>query len=288
VGASGTIRSIERVVTQAGWSDYGITAASLRKLRKALIAAGSVDNLRLKGMSKSRAQVIPGGFAVLAGAFATLNIDRMEAADGALREGVLYDLVGRIRHEDVRGRSVTALARRYHVDAGQAERVEATALHLASQVAGEWGLDEAVWHRQLAWAAQLHEVGLDISHSQYHKHGGYIVSNTDLAGFSRQEQQTLAVLVRAHRRKFPEAQFGDLPDDGIHTARRLAVLLRLAVVLHRGRSPAALPAVELRAEGDSLRLTFPPSWLEAHALLAADLEEEADYLRAAGFNLRFA
>lgn len=285
VGASGTIRAIDRTLRENGWSDGAIGPDGLERLRKALIAAGHVDRLNLKGLGGERAQVIPGGFAVLSGAFRQLDLERLDAADGALREGLLYDLLGRIRHEDVRSASVVGLARRYHADAAQAARVETTAGYLLAQVADDWGLQGQARGRILAWAAQLHEVGLDISHSQYHKHGAYIVGWSDLAGFSRDEQQVLATLVRAHRRKFPLGQFRDLPGGWADTAMRLAVLLRLAVVLHRGRSPNPLPAVTLRARESELALAFPAGWLDRHPLARADLEEEAAYLANAGFAL---
>lgn len=285
VGASGTIRAIERILRESGWSPGGITPAGLQRLRKALVAAGHVERLALKGLGAERAQVIPGGFAVLAGAFEHLGLERMEAADGALREGLLYDLLGRIRHEDVRSASVTGLARRYHADAAQAARVETTALYLLDQAAAGWRLEGAATRRMLGWAAQLHEAGLDISHSQYHKHGAYIVGWSDLAGFSRDEQQVLATLVRAHRRKFPLGQFRELSGDWRRTAVHLGVLLRLAVVLHRGRSPQPLPAVTLAVDGRELALRFPAGWLERHPLARADLEEEAAYLANAGFTL---
>ncbi|HKJ96044.1 MAG TPA: exopolyphosphatase [Gammaproteobacteria bacterium] len=288
VGASGTIKALEGVIFQAGWSARGITPDGLKRLRKALISAGHIDKLNLKGLSERRAQVIPGGFAVLAGAFDALDIERMEFADGALREGALYDLRGRIWHEDVRARSVRALAERYHVDSEQAARVEETACMLLSQVRESWGLSDEIDDQILRWAAHLHEIGLDISHSQYHKHGEYIAAYSDLAGFSREEQRTLAVLVRTHRRKFPSSLFADLPAGWGETARRLAVLLRLAVLFHRGRSDQPLPPVSLTADGDRVQLSLEGGWLDSHPLLAADLREEADALAGGGITLSYA
>ncbi len=211
----------------------------------------------------------------------------MEAADGALREGALYDLVGRIRHQDVRSAAIEALAARYHVDVSHARRVETTAVALLERVARSWRLADETAEQVLRWAARVHEVGLDISHSQYHKHGSYIVGHSDLAGFSREEQRELAALVRVHRRKFAAAPFRELGDDRAARARRLAVLLRLAIVLHRGRSPVGLPDVQVAVDDDHLVLTFPPGWLGSHPLAEADLRAEADYLAAAGFTLRF-
>lgn len=288
LGASGTIKAIDSVLQANGWSAHGINANGLKKLRKAVIDAGRIDKLGLKGLSERRAQVLPGGLAVLSGAFEALGIEQMEYADGALREGALYDLLGRIRDEDVRGGTVAAMADRYHVDWNHVDGIRQTALALLDQVRQDWELEDALNERLLTWAAELHEIGLDISHSGYHKHGAYIVTYADMAGFSREEQRLLAALVRGHRRKFPKGAFDELPGDWARAGRRLAVLLRLAVVLRRGRNEHALPAFKLSANRDKLRLTFPGGWLEGHPLAAADLEEEAEQLTHGGFKLSVA
>jgi exopolyphosphatase/guanosine-5'-triphosphate,3'-diphosphate pyrophosphatase len=285
LGSSGTIKAIDSVLQAHGWSEKGITPGGLKKLRKAIIDAGRIDKLKLSGLSERRAQVLPGGVAVLSGAFEALGIELMEYADGALREGALYDLLGRIQHEDVRAGTVAAMAQRYHVDLNQVDGVRQTALALLDQVRQDWGLVDELNDRLLTWGAELHEIGLDISHSGYHKHGAYIVSHADMAGFSREEQRLLAALVRAHRRKFANKAFDGLPADWARAGRRMAVILRLAVVLRRGRSEEALPDIALSVDGDKLTLRFPEGWLEAHPLAAADLEEEAGFLAGGGFQL---
>lgn len=288
LGASGTIKAIDSVLEANGWSEQGITAAGLKKLRKAVIDAGSIGKLNLKGLSERRAQVLPGGLAVLSGAFEALGIERMEYADGALREGALYDLLGRIRHEDVRARTVEAMAERYHVDRAQVASVRATALDFLAQARGAWQLGDEHNERLLSWAAELHEIGLDISHSGYHKHGAYIISHADMAGFSREEQRLLAALVGVHRRKFRNKAFDELPGDWARAGRRLAVLLRMAVVLQRGRHQDTLPDIGLTVREDKVGLRFPAGWLDDHPLAAADLDEEASFLAGGGFELSFA
>jgi exopolyphosphatase/guanosine-5'-triphosphate,3'-diphosphate pyrophosphatase len=139
----------------------------------------------------------------------------------------------------------------------------------------------------LSWAARLHEIGVMVSHSQYQKHGAYLLANADLAGFTRQEQAVLAALVLGHRRRFPVQAFLALPAGVQACARRLCVILRLAVLLHRGRSPISKPSPELHAAGDSLSLGFPDDWLCAHPLTQLELEEEATLLGAAGITLGF-
>jgi len=287
-GSSGTVRAVQTVVRAQGWSEETITLASLERLRDVLLEAGSVKKVRLVGLSPQRRPVFPGGVAILLAVFKALKIQTMRAAEGALREGLVYDLLGRIREEDVRDRSVDALADRYHVDRQQAQRVERTALACLDRVAKSWRLGGQDQRRRLCWAARLHEIGLDIAHSHYHRHGEYIIAMSDLFGFSRQGQMLLAILVRAHRRKFPVEPFRELPGKQGRAAERLAVLLRLAVVLHRSRSPDPLPAFSLRPGRGSLELRFPPGWLDANPLTRADLEQETGYLSKAGFELSFA
>jgi exopolyphosphatase/guanosine-5'-triphosphate,3'-diphosphate pyrophosphatase len=145
----------------------------------------------------------------------------------------------------------------------------------------------AYWEDVLSWAARLHEVGVAVSHNQYHKHGGYLLQHADLAGFSRQEQHLLSALVRGHRRKFPLPVFDALPAEEVIAARRVCVMLRLAAALRRSRSAAVIPRMRLEATGNRLTLELAPGWLDAHPLTRADLEEEGRYLAAAGFDLDF-
>ena len=285
IGASGTVRAVERVVRESGWSKSGIGVKSLERLRDEMIAAGHAERLQMPGLSADRRRVFAGGVVVLTAAFEALGIESMQYSEGALREGVLYDLLGRIRNEDVRGRTVSALGDRYHVDWKQATRVESTALGLLDNVATAWRLTSVESRQLLSWAAQLHEIGLDIAHAQYHRHGEYVVAASDLLGFSREEQRMLATLVRAHRRKPPVSTLRALPRRWGRRIERLAILLRIAVVLHRSRSPDAVPEPEVATEKKSLRLAFPQGWLEQHPLTAADLRSESEYLADMGYRL---
>ena len=205
----------------------------------------------------------------------------MQIADGAMREGLLYDMLGRFRREDARERTVRAMQQRYHVDVEQAERVEATVLDFLEQTRETWRLEEPLAHLALKWAARLHEIGLDVSHSGYHRHGAYLLENADMPGFPREEQRLLARLVGAHRRKLTLDGLEELVPPWDRGACYLIVLLRLAVLLHRGRSPTALPQIDLAATPRSLEVRFPARWLKEHPLTSADLQQEVDYLRAA-------
>jgi exopolyphosphatase/guanosine-5'-triphosphate,3'-diphosphate pyrophosphatase len=285
IGASGTILAVARVVAAQGWCGRGIiTAESLKTLTRVMIEAGHVKNLRFEELNTKRGPVFPGGVAVLKGAFESLGIERMTVSGGALREGLLYDLIGRVRHQDVRDRTVADLAQRYHIDQPHSLRVKDTAMQLLETAAFEWEFEKEHFSR-LKWAAILHEVGLALSHSQYHKHGAYLLAYSDMPGFSQQEQQILALLVQGHRRKLPVAKLNLLPKELRQSTLRLCLLLRLAVLLNRNRSPAALPCLMFKVDQKTLKLKFPAGWLMQHPLTEANLVREAMYVKAGGYHL---
>ncbi len=285
IGSSGTIKAIGNIVQAHGWSERGITAPALGKLRDALLDAGSIDKVRLLGLSEERQGVIAGGVAILEAAFDALHISRMQVCETAMREGLLYDMLGRAEQRDPRATSIDALARRYGVDGAQAQRVETTALALFEQVAEAWNLD-AEAEDWLAWSARVHEIGLAIAHSQHHVHGAYILTHSDLAGFGRQEQQVLATLLRNQRRRPDTDSIAALPERLRRTASRVCVLLRLAVLLQRPRGADPLPPLRLQAEERTPELRLPAAWLSQHPLTVADLEQEREPLKLLGVRLQ--
>lgn len=284
-GSSGSIKAIAAVLRGEGWSDDGITADGLERLRTALVECGRTSELSMNGLSEERRPVFPGGVAVLSALFKKLDIEQMRASEQALREGLIYEMVGRVHHEDVRERTVATLARRFDTDQAHAARVRATALALYEQLRGPWALWHENYPKMLGWAADLHEIGLAVSHSQYQKHGAYLLRNADLSGFTRQEQEALAALVLGHRRKFPLDVFGALPAPARDCALRLGVLLRLAVLMHRGRSAETSPRPTASAVGDELSLLFPDGWLDQHPLTRLEFEQEAERVASAGIGL---
>jgi len=287
IGASGTIMSVGDVLRQQGGGQDGITSVELERLKQLVLTAGHIDKLNLPGLPEERRAVFAGGVAILCAIFDALGISRMRVSDSAIREGLLYDLLGRIHQEDVRERAVGELKTRYHIDRAQAARVENTVIELLRQVAQPWGLVGEENERLLRWASDLHEIGLSVSHSQYHKHGAYLLTYLDMPGFATGEQQRLAALVRGHRRKVPSTEWQKLPAAQQQRVLRMCVLLRIACLMHRRRSEEALGQVEAAVENGTLKLRFAPGWLEAHALTRADLEQEAVYLKAANMRLKF-
>lgn len=284
-GASGTVHAVADILRLNGWSDQGITPEGLKRLRKKILAAEHVDRLQLDGLRSERAKVLPGGVAILRAVFDSLDIESMTVSSGAMREGLLYDLLGRFRHQDARHRTIQRFIEQYHVDTAQSARVKTCAVNLLHQVAGRWHLDPEWGADCLSWSADLCEIGISMAHGGFHKHSSYIIDHSDMPGFSVQDQRTLARVVRGARRKFPHAIFAELPKSRATTASRLCVLLRLAVVLNRSRSRRQLPDIQLSAKGRRLKLHLPPEWLLEHPLTRADLEQEAIYLKAAGYNL---
>lgn len=288
IGSSGTIVATEQILRESGWSEEGITDKGLRRLRREIASAGRVERLVLPGLQPDRAPVIAGGVAILSALFEGLRIEHMRVSQGALREGVLYDLLGRIRHEDVRYRTIRNLAERYVVDRAQAERVRHTALELFEQAREGWSLDEGSGREFLEWAARLHEIGLALSYSGYHKHGAYLVEHSDMPGFSREDQLVLAAMIGSHRRRLTTERLDELPISLQKPTLRVTLILRLAVLLNRSRSEPVLPAPRLLATKGGCTLELPRGWNEANPLALADLEEEARYVRAVGLELLLA
>jgi len=286
IGSSGTVRAARDVAHELGLVDSGVSLVALETIIGEMIKARRIEDLHLPGLGPERMPVFAGGMAILAGIMSTLRVEHMEISGGALREGLLYDMLGRLHDEDARERSIRAMQRRYHVDTEQAQRVETTAAALLGQVERSWELAEQHYRQLLVWAARLHEVGLDIAHSRYHHHGGYLVANSDLPGFVRLEQRLLAALVTFHRRKLEDPFLDDLPQVWRVPLFQLIVLLRLAALLNRSRSPSDLPPIVLTAGKNLLELRFPAGWLESNPLTTADIEQEQQWLRVRGFELR--
>lgn len=287
VGSSGTIRAAERVLTGYGLSGGGLQLKSLKKLRDLIIEQGHIDKLELQGVKDQRLRVFPAGVAILIGIFEALEIDQMTYSDGALREGALFDLLGRAQHEDVREKTVDALQARYVVDIKHSEHVKRTLMALFDQVKGPWKLDQHEYADWLRWSGDLFELGLAVAHSQFHKHGAYLIRHSDMPGFSQQTQERVALLVGAHRRKLPMNDLDNLTSDQKLSMLRLIILLRLAALLHHGRGAQQVLVPDVKVGRQSIELTFPTNFLTNNAMTEMDLVLEKEYLESAGIELNF-
>ncbi len=273
VGSSGTARTLGEVLRLNGLSDGTVTLDGLHQLRQLLIKSKEIKKIELNGLSVDRAAVISGGLAIMLAAFEGLNIDKLTVANSALREGVLYELLGRMQHDDTRDSTVNSFMRRYHVDREQVKRVQALALVLLSQVEHKLSIDVAVAKQYLVWASKLHEIGVSIAHGGYHKHSAYIIENADMPGFSKMEQESLGFLVRAQRRSLAKLQMPALSDD----RTVLVMIFRLSVLFHRNRLDITPPELNLAWHKAGFGLDVEPGWLAKNPLTDAELASEVVY-----------
>jgi len=282
IGASGTINSVVSVQKVLGLGTQ-ISLKTLSQIQKKIIDLGTVKEL--PGLAEERHAVFAGGISILIAIFKSFSLQSMEASQSALREGVIYDLLGRKQNSDIRNQTVEDLAKRFGIDQKHASRVERTASLFFDQISSPWKIAQEVPRRLLTWAAKLHEIGMDVSHNAYHKHGAYLLSHMDMPGFSRTEQSQLASLVGMHRRKLNASVLENDPS----WVAKLGLLLRLAALLHRHRSTAAKPKVLVAKsiEGGPMdyELFIDKVYLNEHPLTKLDLQNEVAHLQVIGINL---
>lgn len=287
IGSSGTAKALGIILVENGQAKDGITRDGLAWLKEKAIKVGDFKSLDLPGVKGDRVPVLPGGLAIMTAVFEELGLKEMSIADTALRDGVLYDLLGRTFHADIRDATVTQFAKRYHVDQAQVARVSACALRFFDSIdsANESPADEKLdaetlnerrfQHRQtLDWACHLHEIGAAIAQAGFHKHSAYIIGNADMPGFSKREQATLSALILAQRGKLskvnPEAM-----QDSLFVSRVLC--LRLAVLLSRSRRNINGKLFNLSRDvsGRKFTLNVEGDWLTKNDLTAYELKQEA-------------
>ena len=273
--SSGTAVALADILVQNGFSAGGITPTGLARLRRHLVAAGHVSRLKLNALKGERAPVLAGGFAIMAAAVAQLDVERIDPVGGALRLGVLYDLLGRSFDEDARAVTVERFLDRYAIDREQATRVAELAATLYRRALPK---ADPADEQMVRWAALLHEAGMSVSHTGFHKHGAYILQNADMPGFSAGEQGRLALLVYGCRGGLAKMESA-LADD---KTRGAVIALRLAVLFHHARTKIAVPRIEL-AVARRVRLGISRRWLAAHPLTDYLLTRERAQWDALGY-----
>ncbi len=286
VGCSGTIRAIHEVCLQQGWTSKGITRKAMLKLRDCLLDFKSIDEISLDGLSERRRPVFIGGVILLEALFQDLDLKNMQISKWALREGVLLDLIGRYSLTDPRQQTIGQLSKRYSVDSEQVERVLRVSSDLFRQISTAGGLKKND-HELLVWACHVHEIGLAISHQSYQKHSAYLIENSDMPGFSHQDQQLLAKLILSQRRELAEDLYELVPSRQKKLFLLIAIF-RLSIILCRSRNDASIPDLVLdlnKAKATRLVLRLPKSWQQKHALALSDLQAETSQLEKLGFEL---
>ncbi|KEA50183.1 MULTISPECIES: exopolyphosphatase [Mangrovibacter] len=282
MGASGTIKAACEVLLAMGEKDGMITPERLDKLTTEVLKYNHVLNLSLPGLSDERREVFLPGLAILCGVFDALKIKELRLSDGALREGVLYEMEGRFRHQDIRIRTAQSLANQYNIDDDQARRVLETTTYLFDQwQAANPKLSNPQLAALLKWASMLHEIGLNINHSGMHRHSAYILQNSNLPGFNQEQQTLMALLVRFHRKAI---KLDELPRFTLFKKKQylpLIQLLRLGVLLNNQRQATTTPpSLVLTTDENHWTLCFPHDWFSQNALVLLDLEKEQQYWEA--------
>ena len=285
VGSSGTLRAIETIITTEGHHEGGIDRAALGELKKQLLTFSHIDEINLEGLSESRKSVVTAGLAITMGIFDGLQIPLMRTSTGALREGVIYDLIGRFSHEDVRNRSVSAMQQRYSVDQRIADLVTQRVTILAEATKEHWGLqvDDI---ELLKWAGALHEIGVAISQKNYSQHSAYLVLNTDLPGFAQQDQEVMATLITGLKGKPRSELLDGVAKRKRRSVARMMVLLRLAVMLKHVEALEEIPDLSVSADESSLTLAFPQSWGEGHPLTVWEIEQSGAAMEKLGVTVQ--
>lgn len=280
IGTSGTARSLQDICELNDFSANGLTFEGMEKIRELLLKQGSIAHLKINGLRPDRAPVIAGGFAIMSAIFSELGIRHMTSASGALREGVMWDLIGRHHHKDMRDVTVAQFKRRYHIDTAQSDRVEKLAQQLFAQIKPQTIPASEQDQQLLSWAAALHEIGLSVSHTGYHKHSAYILQYADMPGFSKPEQLQLSRLAAAHRGNLAKSLEISSKQEW---ARVIA--LRLAVMFHRSRNSMDLPPMQLLNNDKGFELRISQQWLGQNPLTATALRHECDFWHSVGHYL---
>lgn len=285
IGSSGTVLAVSEICRQSGWNETDIDFGCVEKIRDRLLQFKYLSEVQFPGLSEQRQPVLVGGLVMLAACFATFGLPSLRTSPYALREGLLYDMLGRLEHRDPRESTIAAFKRRHGVDEVQAERVKTTVNTLFNQLAESCGLREI--HRQmLTWAADLHEVGLSVSHSHYQEHSGYLVQQSDMPGFTTTEQLFLAALVRYHRREIL-GDFTEALPERVHRALQQTLqCLRLACIFCRSRDSQSIPQLEVRFGKQGFTLLLTQEWMQTHPLTLHDLQTEILEAKPIGMGLR--
>ena len=285
IGSSGTARALADLIAENNFNGQQsegltmgrvngasglITRDGLRAMKKHLLKYENLSQVELQGLKDDRRSVWPGGLAIMIAVFDELGIESMEVTDAALRVGVLYDLMGRSQHDDMRFVTVEQFMQRYAVDREQAKRVGIHAAEFLSQLPKPDSEDREDNIALLQWAANLHEIGLSIAHNGYHKHSAYIAGNADMPGFSKNDQARLAALLIGHAGKL-----GKLANNSSFRDWRMLFCLRLSQVLCRGRSDIQLPKVKVSEVDGSYIVSLSKDWVEEHPLTEFSLLKEA-------------
>jgi exopolyphosphatase/guanosine-5'-triphosphate,3'-diphosphate pyrophosphatase len=284
IGTSGTVQSIQMVLSANGWARNDITRQAMAQLESAIVEDRWVIEAGLPGLAPDRADIFPAGVAILSACFEVLGIQQLTHVDVSLLQGIICEHVVDNVEADLREDSIAQLVQRFAVDVNQAARVVRCAERFYAQC-DTWFEGDPMSADLLRWAATLHELGVQVSSRHYHRHGAYIIKHTELPGFNDHQQSVLSLLVRGHRRSMPGLAFQTFDPQLAQTLLRLVGLLRLAVILERSHSDKESPQAQISVSADELHLECGSGWLDAHPLSKRELEVEQQQQAGAGITL---
>lgn len=283
IGTSGTIKSLCQIAQFGSQRDYAFNKTHLAELQQTLLRHKHTSQLAIPGLKSDRRNLLPAGLAIVSALFDVFELEELKFCNSALREGVLYELAGRLQHDDIRNHSVSVMQQRYSVDTRQATCVAATCAELAVCL-HVYPDQQTRLTEMLDWAAQLHEIGLAIAHASFHKHGSYLLENSEMPGFSQGDQYQLALLVACHRRKLKGDVMQKLMDCGGDGLLVCCALLRIACALNQQRNYQQVP-VSCRWQRGKLQLQFADNWLKRHPYAQQQLQDAIDPLADYGLHV---
>lgn len=287
IGTSGTIKALVLWANDGQEPLQPLTFVHLNELKHQLIQYGHINAISTSALKDARKPVICGGLAILIAAMEMLDIEQLDYCAYSLREGVLYESFDSIKCHDIKDRTIQSLCQRFNIDKMQADEIENIALSLFDQIKRDWLLTSPSYRQLLSWACKVHEVGIDINPSGYHKHGSYILAHADLPGFNQEQQYTIAWLVGNQRKKINIEQ----PNWHLYSVNaiyKVLAILRLSVLLNQQRQLTDFPALTLSIIETELVVQFPEHWLDNKPLIHADIISEQTTLSKLGLNFRFA
>jgi exopolyphosphatase / guanosine-5'-triphosphate,3'-diphosphate pyrophosphatase len=274
LGASGIVGAISRLLAIHHITDGSITPAGLRWCVEQCLKAGNARRLALPGLREDRKLILGGGLAILLALSTQFGVSCLRPAKGALRQGLVFDLHDRRcaaaasnGGHDPRPASVRRLQREFRVDVQQADRVKTVAHALYASLEPNAAAERRA---EVQWAADLHELGMMVSHHDHHRHSAYLLAHVEAPGFSQSQLRRLGTLVLGQRGNLRKLSAALAEPAWVSQL----VALRLAVLLCHARKGQLPQPAGLQRLGRNTVLSLGGSWVQEHAHNLYLLEQE--------------
>ena len=284
LGGSGTMQALAEILMFEQQPAI-ITHTFLQRINSQLQKFERIDDIAINGLTHERTPVFISGVAILIALFESFHIEQLQLSSGALREGLLYEMLPNSRKTAIRQRTVNGLTAKFHIDTHHAQRVQCQLTSLLKRVATPWLLIDKNTIKLLESAVLLHEIGLLIEYKRHQQHGAYLLNNSDMPGFEQAERQFIAALVKLYKGDINVDLLKSLSEVNFEQACYALVVLRLAIILCQRRQDDVLPDYQIQVEKNALFLCLPKPWLAQHPLIADELQQENIALKKIGMTL---